>query len=399
MIKYEEALKYILKNTKELPAEKVSIEDSVGMMLDEGLYSGIEMPPFNKSAMDGYAVKAADTKNAPTRLRCVGFIEAGENFTKSVRDKECAKIMTGAALPKGADCVVMVEHTRSLGEYVEIMKPAERWENVCFKGEDIRRGQRMLNKGRIISISDVALLATIGRRFVKAIRAPEVAILNTGGEIVPVGKKLGGRKIYNSNGPQLSALLRADRIKPHFLGIAKDKPRQLSKAIKKGLKKDVLLISGGVSMGDYDLVPDILKSLGVKKVFHKVSIKPGKPLFFGMRKGKMVFGIPGNPVSNFLVYHVFIRPALFKMLGRRHCGPLFREGFVNKSVYHKAGRKHFLLAKVSQRRGRYYVAPVKSHGSADIFALSRSNAFMVLDAGKDHIKAGSKVRFITWSVK
>ena len=395
MIQFGQALKTILSNTKALPAEKIDIDGSVGRILMEDIYSNIDMPPFDKSAMDGYAVKAVDIKAVPARLKCIGSVEAGDVFRKKIGRDECVKIMTGAMLPKDTDSVVMVEDTGQSGTCVEIKKSVKKWQNVCFQGEDIRKRQKLFNKKREISISDIALLATTGRRFIRTIKTPEVAVLNTGGEIVPLGQRLAGKKIYNSNGPQLLTLLKSDGAIPHFLGIAKDKPRELTRAIRKGLESDALLISGGVSMGDCDLVPGILRSLGVKEIFHKVNIKPGKPLFFGRLKDKIVFGIPGNPVSNFLVYSIFIRPALYKMMGRRQTGPVFEEGILEKRFHHKPGRKHFVLVNITKKNSRYTVTPVKSHGSADILALSKANGFMVVDKDIKVLKQGSKIKFVT----
>ncbi|MBU2504183.1 MAG: molybdopterin molybdotransferase MoeA [Candidatus Omnitrophica bacterium] len=396
MLLFQEALNLISRNVKQLAAVKVSLQKSVGMILAENLCSRIAMPPFNKSAMDGYALCACDVEKVPVTLRCLTSIEAGISFNKTIRAGECAKIMTGAPIPKGADSVVMVEYTQQIKDSVCILKKVIKKENVCVKGEDIKINQKVLSEGRKISVSDISLIAAIGRSHIKAIGKPRVAVLNTGGEIIPPGKKLVKNKIYNSNGLQLQALLLSDNIEPVFLGIAKDKPKDLEQAIRKGLECDVLLISGGVSMGDYDLVPAILKKCNVRKIFHKVKIKPGKPLFFGKRKNAIVFGIPGNPVSNFLTYQVFIRPALSKMMGKKPYGPKFSEGIIEKAFHHKAGRKHFIPAKISKKGVNYYVTPIESHGSADVLALSRADGFMVVEADRRVVKAKSKVKFIIW---
>lgn len=399
MLEFEQALKLILSNTNELPVEETAVEGCVGCMLRCDIYSTIEMPPFNKSAMDGYAVKFRDVQNTPVRLKNIAFIQAGQTVKRKVRRGECAKIMTGASLPQGADSVVMVEDAREAGASIEIMKSVKKRSNVCFQGEDIKKGQKILEKGRMLSVSDVALLATVGLRFVRVTKNPSVAVLNTGGEIVPAGCKLSKRQIYNSNGPQLLALLKSDGINPCFLGIAKDRPQELRKAIRSGFKFDILLISGGVSMGDYDLVPGILGSQGVKEIFHNVKTKPGKPLFFGKRKNTLFFGIPGNPVSNFLAYLIYIRPALYKMMGRIPYKSQFEEGVLEREFHQKPGRKHFVLAKILNKDHCSYVVPVGSHGSADILALSKADGFMVLDADVSIAKAKSKIKFITWKNK
>lgn len=396
MIEYKEALEKILKNVCQLQPEKTRIEYSAGRVLKEDIYSGIDMPPFNKSAVDGYAVCAADVKNAPVKLTCIGIIQAGGIFKKKIRNGECIKIMTGAPLPSGADSVIMVENSTRCGSNVLFSMAVKKGENICFKGEDIKGGQKVLAQGKKISLSDVALLATVGSRYVKTIGKPRVAVLNTGGEIIEPGTGLSKNKIYNSNGPMLQALLKSDGIEPFYLGIARDTCAQLQTALEKGLRSDILLISGGVSMGDYDLVPQVLKKLGIKRIFHKVNIKPGKPLFFGRKKKTLVFGIPGNPVSNFLSYLIFIRPALYKMAGRFDPVAGFKQGWVEREFHVKAGRRHFVMANMEKRGGRYYLYPVSCHGSADVAALSRSNAFITAENNQPIVKKGSKIGFIAW---
>ncbi len=404
MIEFEEALKIILKNTGTLPAEQAPVDEAIGRILREDIHSKIDMPPFDKSAVDGYAVNASDVKKVPARLRCLGLIQAGESFGRRLARGECVKIMTGAPMPGGADSVVMVEDSCQQGEYVELSGSAEKGENVCIKGEDLKKGQKVLKKGTKISSSHVAILAAVGKPFVKVSGSPRVAILNTGGEIVPSGEKLGRNKIYNSNGPMLSAFLKADGIEPLFLGIAKDNVKDLKKEIRRGLTADILLISGGVSMGDYDLIPSVLEGMGIKKIFHKVNIKPGKPLFFARRavsgkrarKNTIIFGIPGNPVSNFLAYLIFVRPAINMMMDFRSGKSGFKEGIAKTGFYSKAGRKHFVLVNISKRENRYYLTPVASHGSADVLALSKADGFMAAGPLTGVIKKSSKVEFITW---
>jgi len=396
MISYEKALRNIFKNTRRLPTKRILVEDSSGRALSGDIYSKIAMPPFDKAAMDGYALRAQDTKDVTAELRCVGLIQAGEAFKNKIKAGECVKIMTGARLPEGADSVIMVENTQKYNGCVRVLKTVKRKENVCFQGEDLRQGQKVLERGTKISSSHVAILATVGLRCVEVIAEPKVAILNTGGEIVPPGHKLSANKIYNSNGPMLGALLKSDGIRPCFLGIVRDNVKDLAKAMEKGLKADVFLISGGVSMGDYDLVPEALRNMGTRRIFHKVNIKPGKPLFFGMRKNTIVFGIPGNPVSNFLTYLIFIRPALYKMMGRKDYRPVFKEGILKKELSSKSVRKHFVLAKITNKGNHYYLNPITSHGSADTLALSKADAFIVMDENSGIIKNNSRVKFITW---
>ncbi len=396
MISFEKALEIILSTTKALGTENVQLIHSIGRVLAEDVFSGVDLPSFNKSAMDGYAVRVSDIHAAGVKLKSIGLIQAGQTFKKKIKIGECVKIMTGAALPEGADTVVMVEDTRQLARTVLIEKAVKKNKNVCFRGEDVKKGQRVLRKGALISVSDIALLGAIGKSSIKVIKSPSVSVLNTGGEIVPIGRRLKAGEIYNSNGPQLLALLRSDGLNPHFLGIAKDSPAQLRDALKKGLQSDILLVSGGVSVGDYDLVPATLKRLRVKKIFHKVKVKPGKPLFFGKKGKKIIFGIPGNPVANFLVYLAYVRPALYKMMGRKDYKLLFETGVLVQDFSNKSNRRHFVPVKIAKVRSRNVVTPVGSHGSADILALSKADGFMMCDENRRFFKKGSKIGFIQW---
>ena len=215
MITFEQALKHILDNTKELGVERVFAENAVGRVLMEDVYSKIEMPPFNKSAMDGYALKAKDVKNAPVTLKNIGLIQAGQMFKKEIKRGECVKIMTGAAIPEGADAVVMVEKTQVLAKSIEIMSSVAKGENICAQGKDIQKGQRLLKARTVISTSDISVLASTGRQYVKVIQKPKVAVLNTGGEIVPAGHRLNNRQIYYQ--PQRSYTIYKFRLLRRFV--------------------------------------------------------------------------------------------------------------------------------------------------------------------------------------
>ena len=398
MIPFDKALELILKNTVPLSLVKTKLSDSVGMILKEDVFALFGMPPFNKSAMDGYAIKAADVKATPVTLKCIGTIHAGENFRKKIRNGECVKIMTGACLPTDTDSVVQIENTtQHANGYIEINSCVKKGGNVCLKGEDFKIGQKILGSGAKISIGDISLLAAAGRHFFKVVRSPRVAIINTGNEIIPLGRKLRKNEIYNSNGPQMEALLKSDNIEFFSLGIARDNEHELTKFVKKGLEFDVLLISGGVSMGDYDLVPEILKNAGVKKIFHNVRMKPGKPLFFGKKNKTLVFGVPGNPLANFVIYQMFIQSALKKMMGHKKCTPDFKKGLIKKTfINNKTDRQRFIPIKILTKDKKYYLTPLSSNGSADIFSLSQADGFMLIKADMPILKKNSLNMFFTW---
>lgn len=392
MITFEEAIETVLKNTRPLPPVSARIEDAVGRVLLEDIRSGIEMPPFNKSAVDGYAVRAADVKPG-AELGSLGLIQAGDVFKGKLPPRACVKIMTGAPVPAGADAVVMVEVTSETAGLVKFRGIIKKGANIALRGEDIRKGAEILPRGAVLMISHIAALAAVGRSHVKTGALPVVSLVNTGGEIVPPGFKRGRNQIYNSNGPMLAAMLKADGISAAPV-IVRDDAAKMKAAIRRALKADIVLISGGVSMGDYDLVPAVLKSLGVKVVFHKVRVRPGKPLFFGLKGRKLVFGIPGNPVANFMAYLAYIRPAIRKMSGRADCAPRFRAGTCACAFNPRTPRRAMVLSKVGAEVS-YTLAEVSNNGSADILALAAANGFtMVKENGS--IKKGEKAEFLSW---
>ena len=390
MITFEEAMETVLRNAKPLPAAQVRIEDAVGRVLLEELRSGIDMPPFNKSAVDGYAIRSAE---AAQPLRNVGLILAGDVFKGKVLPGQCVKIMTGAPVPPWADSVVMVEDSAEKDGFVIFTKAPGKGENICRRGEDIKKGTRILARGTVLSLSHIAVMAAIGRSHVKAGALPQVSLINTGGELIPPGRSLRGNSIYNSNGPMLSAMLKSDGINAEPV-IVRDEPRGLKAAFTKGLKADIMLISGGVSMGDFDLVPGTLKSLGVKCLFHKVRVRPGKPMFFGVKGRKLVFGIPGNPLANFLAYLAYIRPAIRKLSCRPDYAPEFKTGVCSGKFEPKTPRRALVLTAVGAETA-YSLAEISNNGSADILALAAANGFTMVKEGGS-LKKGEKAKFLTW---
>lgn len=398
MIKFEKAYAIALNKAKRLNTVKIPVERSIGRVLAENVKARIDIPPFDKSAMDGYALRAGDISKVPQALRCKGVIKAGRSPKETIKRGESIKIMTGSPLPVGADSVVMVEYTEkdSKKNCVRVLKGVGSGENVCLRGEDIRRGDLVLRRGRLMRAPEVAIAATLGHAKVKVYRMPSVAILNTGDEIVEPGGVLRHGNIYNSNGPMLTSLLSSMNVDVEYLGIAKDSKSNLRRSISRGLKKDILLVSGGVSMGDYDLVPAALKDCGVKKIFHKIRIKPGKPVFFGVKNDRLIFGVPGNPISTYLAFAILIKPVIEKMMGIK---PVLnvKRGTLMQSYYHKPGRKHFVPAHVSERGGRLKVYPVRGyHGSADMASLAQANAFMVIEGNISGLRRHSRVEVVIW---
>ncbi len=392
MITFEEAMAAVFRKAGPLPPALVRVEEAVGRVLLEDIRSGLDMPPFDRAAVDGYAVRAADLAES-RELRCRGLVQAGEAFKGVLKPGECVKVMTGAPVPGGADSMVMVEYTSERDGLVKFEKGIKKGANIALRGEDIKKGQKILACGTLMDVSHIAVLAAAGRGQVKAGALPRVSLVNTGGEIVPPGSKLGRNGIYNSNGPMLSALLRTDGVVVAPV-IVRDEKKALRAALAEGLKADILLISGGVSMGDYDLVPGVLKELGVKKIFHNVRIRPGKPMFFGVKGRKLVFGIPGNPLANFLAYLAYVRPAIRKMGGRADYAPGFRTGVCAAKIDPRTARRAMVLASVKSAAA-YSLAEIPGNGSADILALAGADGFAMVKEGGS-LKKGEKAKFLSW---
>lgn len=392
MITFEEAIYTVLKNARPLPPATTPIEEAVGRALAENVRSAVEMPPFHKSAVDGYAARAADVKPGAA-LRCRGLVQAGQGYKGKIKPGECVKVMTGAPVPAGADAVVMVEDSAEEGSLIKFSAAIRKGANIARRGEDIKKGQLILRRGAVITVSHIAALAAAGRASVRTGALPSVALVNTGGEIVPPGRPLGKNRIYNSNGPMLAAMLRADGISAAPV-IVPDVAARLRAALAKALESDIVLISGGVSMGDYDLVPGLLAELGVKKVFHKVRVRPGKPMFFGVKGKKLVFGIPGNPVANFMAYLAYIRPAIRRMAGRPDSAPLFLEGACEVKFDPRTPRRAMMLSTV-RAAADFALTPVSNNGSADILALAAANGFTMVPEG-GALRKGERTRFISW---
>jgi molybdopterin molybdotransferase len=383
MVDIEHALKTILENTDVLHTRSIKLQESFGFTLAEDIMSDINIPPFDKSAMDGYAVRSRDIADGITEFTVSGMVAAGSVPEDRVAPGHCMKIMTGAPVPEGADAVVMVEQTETFSDgRVRITVPASPGQNICRKGEDVSSGRRVLRRGLVIDAAEIAVLASVGKTGVRVINKPKVGILTTGSEIVEPEMTPPAGAIRNSNGPMLSSLVRKTGSSVEYLGIGKDDTHELRALFEKGLQKHVFLVSGGVSMGDYDLVPEILKDVGARLLFHRVRIKPGKPLLFARRGACHIFGIPGNPVSNLTTFHMFIKPALLKLMGRVDYLPRFLHAQLEEEVHRKGSRTHILPSRYRITEGAIWVQPLKLNGSADIVGCSGSNALVLIDRSR-----------------
>lgn len=395
MIELEEALEIILSQVKLVSSEKIDILSSLSRTLAEDVHADFDIPGFDRAAMDGYAVLSKDTNSAskkkPVILEVIANVPAGYSTEKVVKNGRAVRIMTGAPMPKGADAVIMVEDTEKEEEKVKIFRKVTCQENVSFAGEDVKRGELILSQGSLIRPAEVAMLASLGKENVLVKMKPRVAIISTGDELVEVGRTLQKGEIYDSNSYALFSQVLSSGGKPHRLGIARDKRENLLARIKEGLSYQLLLLSGGVSVGDYDLVTDALRKAGVKMLFWKVAVKPGKPTFFGVRKGTLVFGLPGYPVSSMVNFENLVRPAIFSMLGRDDWQRIRVKAILKETVSSRGRRKKIIRAKLVKQGDRYLAVPATSQQSSVLKSMVWADSFLILPKDVERIEKGEEV--------
>jgi molybdopterin molybdotransferase len=402
MISVDEALEYVLKHFEPLEPEEVEILEALDRVLAEDVYSDMDIPPFDNSAMDGYAVRASDTvgasREAPVTLRVIGDLAAGYTTDLVVEPGMAIRIMTGAPLPVGADAVVRFEETSEglsagerTGNRIEVFAQVAVGENSRPAGEDIRKGELVLAEGIILRPQEIGVLASLGRARVRVIRRPRVAILATGDELVSIDEPLGPGKIRNSNEYSNAALVQHYGGIPVRLGMARDDVEELTAKIREGLaqKVDLFLTSAGVSVGDYDVVKDVLGAEG-EMHFWQVRMKPGKPLAFGEIQGVPLLGLPGNPVSAMVSFEQFARPAILKMLGKTRLRKPTVEAILEEDV-ESSGRRNFKRAVITKRDGEYYASVTGSQGSGVLTSMVKANGLAIIPEGVRHVRAGERV--------
>ena len=395
MISVEAALEKILSHIQPIGFEKVSLLEAQGRVIAEDIYASRDIPPLDNSAMDGYAVRSEDIQQASSghsvRLEIIEDLPAGSVSRKTVGKGEAIRIMTGAPIPRGADTVVQVEDTAKEDRYTQIFRAVPSGENIRRAGEDVGKGDRVISKGDFIRPAEVGMLASVGRSFVSVYQRPQVAILCTGEELVDVDGELEEGKIVSSNSYTLAAQVKDAGAIPLQLGIARDRKEDIEQKLRQGIRADVLISSAGISVGDYDLVKDVLKDLGMEMVFWKVAMKPGKPLAFGTIGGKPAFGLPGNPVSSMVSFEQFVRPSLLKMMGYQQ---LFRptiEAILKEDIRKEPGRRHYMRAVVSFERDRYFVTTTGAQGSGMLISMVKANGLVIIPENQEKVRAGEKV--------
>ncbi|OGD26912.1 MAG: hypothetical protein A2Y56_12375 [Candidatus Aminicenantes bacterium RBG_13_63_10] len=398
MIDYANALRRVVARAKPLPAESVPLTGSLGRTLAQNIRARAPIPPFAKATMDGYAVKAADTRPAeagrPVKIEVVEDLPAGRISHKALSSGQAVRIMTGAPLPRGADAVVMVEDTEKAASLVKIFRAVSPGDNIGRAGEDLEKGDLILEKGELIGPAEVGMLAALGLASVRVVRRPKLAVIATGDEIVEPGEKAGPGRIWNSNGYSLLSLALEAGTEARYLGIARDRASQLERKIQKAKDADILTISGGVSVGDYDLVKEELRRLGVRPVFWQLRIKPGKPTFFGVRGRQLVFGLPGNPTSAMVMFHLFVRPAIDLMLGRKRTGLRSARAVLEQEIAIRPGRTQFLRGRLVGEGPVLRVEPFPDQRSGVLRSMVKSRVLIVMPADLPRLQKGREVEIL-----
>ena len=385
MLSVEEARQQMLESIPVLPTEKREILKCAGYVLAETLHATENIPPFDNSAMDGFAVRSTNVKDAskenPAVLSVVETIAAGYAPKKHVSNGQAARIMTGAVMPDGADAVVMQEVTEYAGDEVKIFESVEAAQNVRFTGESVKQGDCVMSPGKVLRPPEISMLASLNCGEVKVYRKPTVAVVSTGDELTPLGEPLMPGMIRDSNRYGMYAQVQSADASPIDMGIAPDDEAETERIFRESLAKaDALITSGGVSVGEHDVVKNVLTKLG-KMNFWRVAMKPGKPQAYGIIDGKPIFGLPGNPVSSLVVFELFVRPALLKMAGHTDLlRPTFK-AVLAADVTNKDGRVNYMRAILTEQDGEYTAKTTGPQGSGILHSLVLANGLITIPAG------------------
>jgi len=386
MIEFQKAYEIVISSFKTLGVERVDFIDSIGCVLAEDIISDIDMPPFDKSAMDGYACRLADLN---LDLDVIELIPAGKAPNKTISAGECAKIMTGAMVPEGADCVIMIEETQEIAKNKirftkTITKP-----NITFRAVDVKKGDTVLKSGTLLQPQHIAVLASVGAVKPSVYKKPIVGVISTGDELVEPQDQPSISQIRNSNGFQIIAQIKKMNAIPVYFGIAKDTQESTKNIIEKAIAQcDVIILSGGVSMGDFDYVPEVLKNAGVDILFDSIAVQPGKPTTFGRSGNKFFFGLPGNPVSSFNQFELLAKPLIYRIMGYEFNPLTVRLPMGVAYNRKKASRLSWIPVLISDQGT---VFPVDYHGSAHIYALSSAHGIVPIAIGQTELKKGELV--------
>ncbi len=386
MISFEKALSIVMAAERRVGAETVPFTRTLGRVLASDALSDIDMPPFNRSSMDGFAVRKADIH---LDLEVIETIPAGKSPQKKIGKGQCSGIMTGAMVPDGADCVVIVEDTVTLPSGMIRISNHVIKENISYRGEDVKKGGIVLRQGRIINPEDIAVLASTGNTSVIVSRMPEVAVISTGSELIEPYATPVGSQVRDSNSYQLIAQIARTGANGRSYGIAEDDEAATLSLVRKAIEEnDIVILSGGVSMGDYDFVPSVFKKAGVNIQFDRIAVQPGKPTTFGIHPDALVFGLPGNPVSSFLQFELLVRPLIYKIMGS-YWDPIKISLPMKEKYSRRASERMGLIPVVITKDNM--VSPVEYHGSAHISAIPFADGIIMIPLGRNTIEKGELV--------
>jgi molybdopterin molybdotransferase len=391
-LQVSEAQRLVLESVVVFGAEQVKLEQALGRVLAEEVCANRDQPPYDISAMDGYALRSADLANVPATLQIIEDIKAGDMPTKVLAPGQCARIMTGAPLPQGADAVIRVEETEALaGNRAQINQSVKPGNDIRRLGENMFNGEVVLTHGTEITPGVIGVLATVKRAQVQVSRRPRVAILSTGNELEGLDEPVDPNRIPDANSYALMAQVQALGIEPVLLGIARDDPDELVRYLKRGLEYDVLLVSGGTSVGVHDYVRPTIEALGVQMLFWRVAMKPGHPVAFGKVGEKIIFGLPGNPVSSMVCFEQFVAPALRRMMGHARTHRRTIAARMTHNVKHQPGRTEFIRVLLAQEQGGYTATSTGVQGSGMLLSMARADGLAVLPADSNGLATGSPV--------
>lgn len=400
MISVDEALSIVQNTAEPLPPQTIAVEEALNYILAQDIIADRPFPPYNRVSMDGYAVKSADFTHSVAKLKIANKIGAGEDFKGELKAGEAIKIMTGASCPKGADAVVKIENSEIDSDFVKLTEPEIKpGLNLAMKGEDTPAGKILLKKGTRLTAACIAVCASTGNAKVQVYRKPTLRVISTGTEIVSSDQSPLDHQIRDCNSYTVRSLSSAMGVKAEFMGIGKDDKAILSKLIKKGLEADILVLSGGVSMGDFDYIPGLLAEAGVEKLIHKISIRPGKPVWFGKTdNGTYVFGLPGNPVSVQVTFKLFAETLIKKLCGYSSPEPYFLMMPLSETIYNNNEREYFIPARLDIKEGKTVITPVQIKGSGDFSNLAQSQGLIRCPIDTKLIEAGSIIHFLPWGL-
>jgi molybdopterin molybdotransferase len=395
MLSYTEARQKVIEVAGALRRaprqETIEIEQGFDRVLAREICADRDYPPFDRSTRDGFAVRAADTSTPGAKLECVGELRAGGNFEGAVGPGKCVEIMTGASVPNGADAVAMIEHAKRDGRTITLDRAVRAGDHIVPRGSEARAGALLLASGIRFGYAEMALAAQAGSTRLEVFSAPRLAILSTGDEVVDARTAPGPLQVRNSNGISIEVLARTAGAEPIQLGNAPDEKDALRRNIQRGLESDILVLSGGVSMGKYDLVEQVLSDIGAEFHFTGVAIRPGRPAVFATCRDKLVFGLPGNPVSTMVTFELFVLPAIDLLSGAAPRSlPVFRAKLA-APVGEKGPMVHFLPSRIEWQGREARVTPLRWQGSGDIVALALANGFLVVGPEKPELAAGEWV--------